>query len=248
MPTPATPSPTPAGDDRNLVKVDQDYSGLGFEDRVRLFWEKNSQLVTIVIVVVLLVIAAKGGWDYFAAQRERVIEQAYAAASGKTELQAFIAANPTHPLAAAAQLRLGDEAYAAGNFADAVTAYDAAAGMIKTGPLASRARMGSAMAKLEGGRAAEGEAALKAIAGDVNEFKAYRAEADYHLATLAFANHDAAGVKASTEQLMQVDPSSPWLQRVMQLRAESAEPAAPAAVPSPAAPGSPKIKLPGAGK
>lgn len=249
MPTPATPSPTPAGDDRKLVNVDQTYAAPGFEDRARLFWEKNAVLVTAALVVILLAIAGKGAWDYFATQREHSVEQAYAAASGKAQLQAFIAANPSHPLAGAAQLQLADEAYAAGNFGEAVTAYDAAAGIFKTGPFASRAKLGSAMAKLQGGRASEGEAALKAIAGDANEFKAFRAEADYHLASQAFANHDAAGVKTYTEQLMQVDPTSPWVQRTMRMRAETMGGETPAANAPAAAPaGSPEIKLPGASK
>ncbi|HVU24885.1 MAG TPA: hypothetical protein VHE13_12235, partial [Opitutus sp.] len=153
--------------------------------------------------------------------------------------------------AAVAQLRLADEAYAAGNFADAVAGYDTAAGSLKSGPLASRARLGSAMAKLQGGRESEGVAALKAIAGDQNEFKAFRAEADYHLASQAFANKDAAGVKSYTEQLMQTDPTSPWVQRVMQFRTETAgdeKPAAAASAPAAPASASPEIKLPGAGK
>lgn len=252
MPTPATPSPKPAGDDRNLVNADASQAAPGFEERLHQLWKNNSQLVTVALVVIAIGIAAKGGWEYFAGHREHSIEEAYAAASSKAQLQAFVAANPAHPLAAVAQLRMGDEAYAAGNFADAVAAYDAAAGALKQGPLASRARLGGAMAKLQGGRETEGVAALKAIAGDATEFKAYRAEADYHLASHAFASHDNAGVKTYTEQLMQVDPTSPWVQRVMQFRAETLGGGKPAAgasgAASPAAPASPEIKLPGAGK
>ncbi|HWA84969.1 MAG TPA: tetratricopeptide repeat protein [Opitutus sp.] len=247
MSTPTTPSPKSAGEP-NLVNADAP----GLEERLHQLWKNYSQIVTVVLVVIAVGIAAKGGWEYFAGQREHSVEQAYAAASTKAQLQAFIAANPSHPLAAAAQLRLGDEAYAAGNFADAVAAYDAAAGSLKSGPLASRARLGSAMAKLQGGRESEGMAALKAIAGDANEFKAYRAEADYHLASQAFASHDAAGVKTYTGQLMQVDPTSPWVQRVMQFRAETVGGEKPAATAgsaaTPASSASPEIKLPGTGK
>src|SRR5471032_1018138 len=42
MTTPATPSsPKPAGDDRNLVAVDENYVAMSFEDKLQIFWKKN---------------------------------------------------------------------------------------------------------------------------------------------------------------------------------------------------------------
>jgi len=246
MPTPATPSaPKPAGDDRHLVRVDDKYAALGFEDRLRLFWEKNSGAVTAVLVVILLAIVAKGGWEYLAAQNEKDVQAAYAAAATPEQLRTFAAANPRHPLAGVAQLRVADEAYAAGNYVGAIGAYQEAAASLKTGPLASRAQLGSAMAKLLGGREAEGETELKALAADAAGIKVYRAEAIGHLASRAFAKGNSAEVASYSDQLMRLDPASPWVQRLLQLRAAAPVAEYPAAAP---AANAPAIKLPATAK
>lgn len=243
MPNSATPSaPTPAGDDRNLIPVDENYVAPTFEDRLSMFWQKNSKAVTAVLLVILLVVAGKGVWEYLAVRKERAIGEAYAAATTPTQLKTFIGAHPEHTLAGVAHLRIADDVYASGQFAEAVTAYDQAATVLNAGPLASRARLGSAMAKLQSGRGAEGEAALKSFAADAKEISAYRAEASYHLASRAAANGNSADVKTYSDELMKLDPASPWTQRALALRASSGieEPAAAEAAPI--------ITLPGAGK
>ena len=243
MPNPATPSaPTPAGDDRNLVTVDENYISPSFEDRLRLFWQKNSKVVIAVLVAILLVIAAKEGWQYLAAERERGVGEAFAAAATPAQVKAFISEHPAHPLSGVAHLRSADEAYAASRYVEAISGYEQAATILKSGPFASRARLGTAMGKLQGGRAADGEAALKAIAADANEIKGYRAEASYHLASLAAAAGNAADVKTYSDQLMQLDPASPWTQRALALRSTtSPEPSTPAGT-------APTITLPGSVK
>ena len=246
MSTPSTPSsPKPAGDDRNLVPVDENYVAPSFEDRVRIFWEKNNKAVYGVLVVILLAIVAKEGWDYLAAQREKGVEQAYAAATTPAQLRTFIGEHPQHTLAGVAQLQLADEAYAGGRYGEAVTAYEQASGVLKNGPLASRARLGAAMAKLQGGRESEGEAALKALAADEKEPKAYRLEAAYHLTSLAAERHNATDVKTYSDQVMQLDPASPWTQRAMHLRASVPSAEAPVPAADANADQSPAIKLPG---
>jgi hypothetical protein len=243
MPNPATPSsPTPAGDDRNLVAVDENYIAPSFEDRLRLFWEKNSKVITAFLVLILLMVAAKEGWEYLAAERERGIGEAYAAANTPAQVKSFIAEHPQHTLAGVAHLRTADEAYAGGGFTDAIPAYEQASAILKTGPLASRARLGLALAKLQGGRTGDGETALKAFAADTNEIKAYRAEASYHLASLAASNGNAADVKTYSDQLMQLDPASPWTQRALALRSAAAVDA------QVSSENSPTITLPGSAK
>jgi hypothetical protein len=243
MPNPATPSsPTPAGDDRNLIAVDENCIAPSFEDRLHAFWEKNKKTVTAVLLVILLIVAGKGVWEYFAAAKEREIGQDYAAATTPAQLKSFIADNPQHPLAGVALLRAADDAYAAGKFADAIGSYDQAATVLKTGPLASRARLGSAMAKLQSGQTAQGEAALKAFAADANEITAYRAEASYHLASHAAANGNSADVKTYSDQLMKLDPASPWTQRALALLSTLGieEPASAETTPSITLPGTTK--------
>jgi hypothetical protein len=249
--SPSSPNPNPAGQNRAEASGDPIATSLNFEDRLRILWEKNSKLVVGLIGVVLLVILGQGAWEYFAEKKERDVRQAYAGASTTAQLKTFSDANPGHPLAAAAQLRIADEAYENGRYADAATAYDQAAGALKTGPLASRARLGSAIAKYQAGRTAEGEAALKAFANDANETKAYRAEALAHLASAASEAGNAADVRSYSDQLMQIDPASPWTQRTLQLLSTlpaSEAPAQTEATTPANADSAPAITLPGAKK
>ncbi len=249
MTTPATPSqPTPAGDDRNLVPVDATYIAPSFEDKLHGFWKKNGTVVIVLCVLVLVGIVAKGGWDYLQSQKEVEIEKDYAAATTPEKLKSFAAANSGHSLAAVAQLRLADDAYTAGKYADAITGYEQVVATLKTGPLATRAQLGSAMSKISSGKTAEGETALKALANDAAQAKGVRVEASYQLASLAAEAGRADDVKKYADQVAQIDPASPWTQRAMTLR--SSLPAAPAsaveAKKDAAAPaGGVQIKLPG---
>ena len=246
---PATPStPNPAGDDRNLVAVDAT-TAVTFEDKLQLFWKKNRGAVVAVCAAVLLAIVAKGGWEYFARQRERDVEKAYAAATTTDQLKAFSAAHGNHVLAGIAQLRIADEAYAAGKSADAISGYDKAIAALKAGPLADRAKLGRALANVQGGKVAEATTELKQLADDVNQMKAIRTEAGYHLTSLAVDAGNASDAQKYVDQLNQIEPMGAWAQRAMALR--STLPATPA--PAPAAPGtaekkdepSVQVKLPG---
>ena len=219
MTTPATPSNSkPTGDDRNLVTVDETTAAT-FEDKLQVLWQKNRGLIIGLCIAVLLVIVGKGAWDYFARQKQLEIGRAYAAATTPEQLKSFAAAQADHPLAGVAHLRMADDAYAAGKYADAVTAYDKAIAILKDDPLTARARLGRALAKVHAGKAAEAQTELKQILDDAKQFKAVRTEAGYHLASMAVEARNAADAQKYTDQLMQLDPQSPWTSRAMMLRA-----------------------------
>jgi len=242
MTTPTTPSASKsAGDDRNLVAVDENYVALTLEDRLRIFWQKHGKSVLALVVLVLLAILAKGAWDYRAAQKEVALQQEYSAATTPAQLKTFAEAHSGHVLAGLARLRLADDDYAAGKSTEAIYGYEDVLTTLKTGPLASRARLGLAMAKLQGGKAADGEAALKQLASDATETKAIRVEAAYQLASLANDTGKPDEVKKYSDQMMSIDPTSPWLQRVMMLRASLPAAAAPAGA-------LPAVKFPAKGK
>lgn len=242
MTKPDTPSATPsAGSDRNVVAVDEHTIGLTMEDRLRIYWQRNGKSVLALVVLIVIAIVAKGAWDYRAAQREQEIEREYAAASTPEQLKAFAGAHAGHVLTGITRLRLADADYAAGKSTEAVYGYEDAIATIKTGPLVSRARLGLAMANVQSGKAAEGEAGLKQLATDANEPKGTRVEAAYHLASLANVAGRADDVKKYSDLLMQIDPTSPWLQRALMLRASLV----PAVAPTAAAP---QVKFPAPGK
>ncbi|MCC6415301.1 MAG: hypothetical protein IT582_05290, partial [Opitutaceae bacterium] len=219
----------------------------GLEEKLNQFWGRNRRNLLILAVVVLVVILGRGAWDYVAAQKEATAARAYAAATTTGQKRAFAQANAGHELAGVAWLQIGDTAYAENKPADALAAYQSAAKILTTGPLASRAALGSAMAQLQAGQTDAGKAALQTLADTSSAPVALRTEAAYHLASLAHAAGDDAKLKALAQQIAQIDPASPWTQRIMlmQLAKPTASTAAPA---QPAAPATtqteePTIKL-----
>ena len=247
MTTPATPaSPKSAGDDRNLVAVDAT-TALTFEDKLELFWKKNRNLVLGACGLVLVGIVAKEGWNYLAKQKELEIGKSYAAATTPEQLKTFAAAHGSHSLGGIALLRIADDAYKAGKAADAAAGYDKALGVLKDGPLAARAQLGRALSKVQSGKAADGAGELKKLADDAKQSKPVRTEAAYHLTSLAVEAANATDAQKYVDQLMQIDPASPWTQRAMSVRASM--PATPTAIPAApkadeTAPGV-QIKIPG---
>jgi hypothetical protein len=249
MSTPANPSHRkPAGDDRNLVVVDENYPAVTFEDKVHRFWKNYRMPVISGCALVVLGLLAKGGWERVQEKKELDVEKAYAMAATPEQLQAFSVAHPGHELAAIAQLRIADDAYAAGKAAEALAGYDKAATALQGNPLGARAQLGRAMSKLQAGKAADGINELKQLAADANVSKAVRVEALYHLASLAAGEKNSADVQKYSEQLMQLDPTSPWTQRAFVLRASLPAPAEPAPA-TPAAKDEPlpalQLKMPG---
>ena len=192
-----------------------------FDETLHRLWRQYGQSVTIGCAAVLLAILARGGWDYFAEQKEQATRQDYAAATTSDKLKGFANDHAGHILAGVARLRLADEAYAAGQGAGAVAAYEAALPMLKDSLLADRARLGLAMAKVQAGLTTDGEAALREFAGQADGAKGLRAEATYHLASLAHTAGRSDDVKKYADQLMQIDAGSPWAQRAQMLRLQA---------------------------
>jgi len=197
------------------------------------------------IILILAGIVGKGGWDYLARQREAEVGKAYAASSTTEQLKSFAAAHAGHVLAGIAQLRIADEAYAAGKSADAIALYDKALAVLKGGPLAARAKLGRGLAKVQAGKATDAAADLKQLADDVNQLKAIRSEAAYHLTGMAVEAGNAADAQKYVDQLGQIDPMGPWSQRAVALRAMLPAAAAPSTPKKEDAAPSVQVKLPG---
>ncbi|MCU0792126.1 MAG: hypothetical protein MUE42_04595 [Opitutaceae bacterium] len=210
---------TPAGDDRNLVTVDENYLAPTFEDRLQMFWEKHSRTIVALVVLVTVVLVGRWAFDLFAERREQAIRAEYAAAGTSAQLQAFITSHPKAALAGVAALRLADEAYAAGNYADAGTQYAAAIPLLGTDPLAARAKVGAALSPLMAGDTAAAKTALESLANDTALVAAARAESAYHLAVLARDGGQIEEANKWAALVLSVDPESVWSQRAMQLRA-----------------------------
>lgn len=201
----------------NLVGAEASASSPGFEEILHRVWTQYGRMIVAACVVVLLVILGNGVFKYLAAQKEVEIRQAYAAADNPEKLKAFAAAHSGHPLAGVATLQAADAAYAAGQGTEAVTHYETAAKTLAGTPLAGRTQLGRAMALLLAGRTAEAEAGLQQLADRTTESAGVRSEAAYHLATLAQTAGRTEQVRKLTDQILQIDPASPWAQRALLL-------------------------------
>ena len=203
-----------------------------FGVQLQMFWAKNRTAILIGCAVVLVAILGKGGYEMYVEQREAGIAKEYAEARTSEKLKVFTTVHSTHLLAGTAWLRLADEEYSAGRFAEAAANYAKALPLLKEFPLQGRARLGAAVSKLQAGQTADGIAALKLIADSASELKSLRAEAAYLLTSQAASSGNAADVQKYADMLDQIDGQSPWAQRAALLRATVA-PESPALVPVP---------------
>lgn len=200
-----------------------------FETAIHAFWARNRQGILIVGVVALLVIVGREGWQAYTAGREQDVQAEYAKiADQSARLPAFAEAHPGHTLAGVAWLQLADEKFTAGDYKTAAAHYQKAFGALQNEMLLGRARLGAAISLLNGGDQAAGEAALKAISGDVALAKGARAEAAYHLTSLAAAAGKSDEVKKLAEEVTKIDAASSWAQRatlLLTIQSATAKPA-----------------------
>ncbi len=208
-----------------------------FDEQLRAFWGKNRNTIYVGVIIVMLAVVARYGYEAIAVRHEAQLESEYAAISTPARFEAFARSHDKHPLAGAAWLKLADDAYSAGSYAEAIARYDRAAAILSGTPFGARALLGKAMAQIQSGKTEEGTAALRKIADDANQFKGVRCEAATHLAALALDAGTFDEVTKRTDQVMQLDPTGAWAQRAMMLRARVPVAAAPSlTAPKPAAP------------
>ncbi|RRJ94513.1 hypothetical protein Ga0100231_009280 [Opitutaceae bacterium TAV4] len=228
-----TKSPALAGDDRNLVQVDETYAAASFEDKARLFWGKYSRIVWALIVIAMLLIVSRWVMATLAARHDEKVQRAYQTATTDEARRQFAKENSRHVLGAAASLELADAAYSKADYTAALAAYNEAAASLAGTPFAARARLGAAMSQVLGGQTEAGQKSLRLLSDDINLSAPIRAEAAYHLAVLLRDAGKTEDAGKLAEQIFSIAPSSVWAQRGMMLKAQL--PAAPAADTAPAA-------------
>ena len=187
---------------------------------MQAFWEKNRNLILLACAATLLAIVAREGWQYFSALREQGVQEEYARIADKSDkLAVFAEANSGHALAGVAYLRLADDTYAAADYKQAAGIYQKAAGALKNEALLGRAKLGAAMSQLSAGDKTAGEAALKALGADQTIPKGVRAEATYHLASLAYEAGNFSETRKLVEEVGKLDANGGWSQRATMLLA-----------------------------
>ncbi len=200
-----------------------------FATEVHNFWEKNRVIVLMLCAAVLLGIIGYQGLQYFNAMRDQNTQKEYAKTAGSPErLVAFAAGNSDHVLSSIALLQVADAKYASGDYSAAVTGYQKAVAVLTQSSLKARARLGVAVSRLGAGDLSAAEVDLKAINADTSLDKNVRAEAAYHLATLANEAGRFDDARQFLDDIAKIDGTGVWAQRAMQLRASLMTQSAPA--------------------
>jgi len=73
------------------------------------------------------------------------------------------------------------------------------------------------MAEIQAGQVSDGESGLRRLLGDSQQSNSVRVEAGYDLASSAAASGRPAEVESIAQQIIQIDPESPWAQRAFAL-------------------------------
>ena len=241
MPTPSPSDPHPPGKDVHIADPKAAPAAPNTEENFRKFWEKNARTVYAGCAVLLLTIVGKVAYNSYAEHRREVLAGEYKVAEKANKLPAFISEHPGEPLSGLAELKLADQAYKAGKYADALSGYQRSAEILKTGPLAGRALLGAATCNIFLNKLDAGAEKLKQVANDVNQLKGIRAEAAFKVASLAAEGGKTDEAVRYLDLTNSIDQASSWAQQGLLLR--STLPASATAKPEAATP-SVSVKLP----
>lgn len=242
-----------AGDDRNLVLVDEDFQDADFEDRVWLFWQRHGRKTVTGAVVLFLAIIGVIVYVEVGKMRLEALKAEYAAAETAEQKLAFARGNESDPLAGTAYFAVGGEYADAGKFAEAADAFGNAArvfsGEKEFYAMRDRASIAQAacLARQNTPDAeAQADALLKKLAGTPDADPLYRGQAMYELAAVALAKGDLSASRLWLNEMDRaLDPMNPWQIRkgaLIALEPKLAQPETPAAVPAAA----PEAEIPAA--
>ncbi|MBQ8445534.1 MAG: hypothetical protein IJX22_04010 [Opitutales bacterium] len=183
-----------AGDDRNLVLVDEDFQDADFEDRVWLFWQRHGKRTIAVGVTLFLAIIAAIVYVQVGKMRIAALQAEYAATETPEQKLAFAKANESEPIAGTAYFAVGTEFANDGKYAEASDAFANAArvfaGKEEFNAMQNRAVIASAAALARTGtpeNLASAKESLKTLAGTPAADPLYRGQAMYELAVSAVA-------------------------------------------------------------
>ncbi|MGF1450688.1 MAG: tetratricopeptide repeat protein [Opitutales bacterium] len=218
---PAKPASGGRGpDERNLVEVDEAFAQASFDDRLWLWWQRNGKALLTGAAVALIAAGLVQAFRMFERQQFESMQAEYAEAVGDSEaLRAFGREHSGTSLGGAALLKVADETFQEGNYAEAANLYQQAAASLEGLPLATRATMAQAFALIEQGdtRVQAGYALLAQVAETSGNLPSLRAEAAFHRGVLATEAEDYATARRFFDLAVEQDQSGVWRQQVQQI-------------------------------
>ena len=215
--TPTEKEPPIAGDDRNIVAVDEAYKEASLEDKLYLLWEKYSSWIVAGIVAIFVGLILYFAMEYLAERREAAIQAEYAAAETMEQKSVFAHDHSGHRLAGTAALEVADYRFEAEAYEEAAEYYALAAESLRRHVLHGRARLGQAMALIMLDRPDEARAVLSELSADEEVLLAIRMEAAYNLASLAFERGDYDLVRETAARIEEEDVMGFWSGRATSL-------------------------------
>lgn len=185
-----------AGDDRNLVLVDDDFQDADFEDKVWLFWRRHGKKTIAVAALVFFVALAAIVYTQTKKMHVIALQSDYAALKTDDERRAFAKENITDPMAGTIFYALANTLFGEGKFAEAAADYNTAAAVFSglTGAEyvlpRDRAKFAEAVSLRKLGKEDEATALLTTLAGTLETDETVRGQAMYNLAVNALAKND----------------------------------------------------------
>lgn len=194
-----------AVDERKTVVLDEDLSGVEFEDKVWLYWKRNKNFIVCTVALAFAIILGGQGWKMYSKSRATSVAAAYQSATDAQKRADFANAYAGSPLAGVALIENADALYRAGDFAKALPLYKDAAKSLSGTPFLGRALLGEAASVLASGKKDDAKKALDAVYKNAKIQPAYRAQAGYILALVLKQD----GKAAESDKLMKEIADNP---------------------------------------
>lgn len=195
------------------------------EERFNDFWKRYGPSIFAVIALVAVLTVGYEIYGYMQERKTERLANTYAELESSADKLEFAQAHGKTALGGLAYLELADEAYAAANFTDATSRYQAANEALRGTPLSGRARLGAAIAQLRQGDQTA-LALLDQLARDPSVLGSIRGEAAYLLATAYWEREDFDQIRRAIDLLATIEGAGVWQNMGFQLENQIPELAA----------------------
>lgn len=202
-----------AGDDRNLVSIDDAMAGADLSDKLWLVWERNKNLIILAVLVVVLAVAGYFGVSYMRAHAHNAMQEAYLEAQSTGSLAAFAEEYAGAPLGGAAFLQLADEAYSTGDFSAAAALYHSAQEGLAPTVLLGRALLGEGIALASEGKTEDARKRLGSLVENTAVMGALRGQAAFDLIVLEIADGKGDAARAWFKRVGEIPGAGVWQQQ-----------------------------------
>lgn len=181
-----------AGDDRNLVAIDEAYKEASLEDRLYLFWDKYQKPLVFSAILLIVGLIFWQVIGYIGERMEAKIRSEYAAIASTEDRLKFAQQRSGHLLSAVAFLELADEAKDDGNFRQAADFFAEAGQRFGDHPMGGRAVLSQGLALWQAGDSSEARRVLNDLQERSAALSTFREEARLVVAMMTAADGESA--------------------------------------------------------